>query len=683
MLSGDVLYIIISTMPCVLTSDDAEDDMDLYDDLPEPVNTATGATESLRITIGGGANWEEGGDTSSVGASIFKHFTSNLDDQYAQIQQELGNGDDAKRPSERDDGRSQPRAGSMGQDGMFAPEEKMQGNFGRQSKPQGPLSSSDSGKAPWRMAPLKEGVINDLSATLKKVALFQDLDAFKSQVLNRARGSQNFLTAENTSQILAQVMWDEILIDGDPKSRKLKKEQRKEPRKERETEPREELQRDSRRDWEKDSRKKWERDSREKWEVDSRKEWDGGDKKKMERMEHKQHVGGPSQKIGGDLGEEKNLRKMEHGRPIIDQGKQRRHLEKSPSQDQAEKRSARPGSSSGVGDDPNMEGGDQKQCSLCGRQYHSTYKLWSHQASEHAGEMMVLKCPAQCSFATVNAEHLKWHLVRCRQLLQQICSYCNEGFSSKQAVWVHQANVHSTAVKALACISKQCEFKTVDQSHLQEHQASCEFVKKTLCNICRLFCPSLESLYTHKAQAHADSVEVLKCAQGCNFITIDADHLKSHYSQCPALIVECSICNEKCMTKGDLYTHLATAHRRRMPQIFTCTSSCSFVSVSNGHRREHMKACPTLRCGHCNEQYSNEEKLNKHKEILAGPLGMNPHQCPFCSSSFTDTYSVWIHQARSHPDKVETFSCRCSFLTSNEGHLHMHLKCCPEGAKQY
>ena len=659
--------------------------MDLYDELLEPVNTATGATESLRITIGGGANWEESGDTSSVGASIFKHFTSNLDDQYAQIQQELGNEDDAKRPSEQYDGRLQPGASSMGQDEMSATEQKMQQSFGRQSKLQRATSSSDSGKAPWRMEPLKEGAVNDLSATLKKVALFQDLDAFKSQVLHRARGSQNFLTPENTSQILAQVMWDEILIDADPMTSKLKKEQKKDPKNKWETEPHQEWERDSRREWEEDSTKEWEWNSKEEWEMDSRREWERGDNKEMERMEHKQHVGRPSQNIDVDFSEETNPSKMEHSRPIMDQSKQRRLLEKSPSQDQAEKRSARPGSSSGVGDDPSMEGGDQNQCSLCGRQYHSSYKLWSHQASEHAGEMMVLKCPAQCSFVTVNAEHLKWHLVCCRQLLQQICSYCNEGFPSKQAVWVHQANVHSTAVKALACICKQCEFKTVDQSHLQEHQASCEFVKKTLCNICRLFCPSLESLYTHKAQAHADSFKVLKCIEECDFVTIDEDHLQSHYSDCSALTVECNSCKEKFKCKEDLYTHLATVHRRMSSQIYCCTSSCSFVTVAKGHQIEHMKTCPTLHCGHCDRQYRSEESLSIHKQYLTDSSLIfvdKRLQCQFCSSTFTNIYGAWIHQARSHPDKVETFSCSCSFFTSNKKHLHEHQKRCPAAAKQ-
>ncbi len=291
------------------------------------------------------------------------------------------------------------------------------------------------------------------------------------------------------------------------------------------------------------------------------------------------------------------------------------------------------------------------QCPLCRQVFPSLRILRIHHKEDHAARSPEFSCLFEnCEFTTTTRDLLEGHMSKHQEPI--FCDICEERFSSKENMWVHQARFHSELKNVLKCI--KCDFVTVDIVHFGTHQSQCV----VFCNTCKAGFRSSEQVWAHQAQAHPHRVAVLSCTPPCDFVTVSRSHLEQHLAACPRAV---AMTKRAANHSGSPHaTNPMTKNRQR----FRCVNKCGFETDVLPQLHQHEDRC------------RSEVEVQDHQDQDEESV----FQCSLCSITLKSEEDMWIHLAREHGNIVGVLRCvgSCDFVTTEKSHLKEHAASCTE-----
>ena len=219
------------------------------------------------------------------------------------------------------------------------------------------------------------------------------------------------------------------------------------------------------------------------------------------------------------------------------------------------------------------------------------------------------------------------------------------------------------------------------------------------CSFCAFTASTVRDIRKHKKERHREMLKVIQCDQ-CSFVTHWKDSMTLHrkYHDLPAewSQVKCDHCdyiyafNPKIpktnrRAQQQLNGHMNEEHAElKLPcqhcdKTFWTEKRLTSHTLSHTHvaKREYHKTGAgtdgkgSLQCEHCDYKCKNASRLKFH--INAVHLGVRPHLCDFCPSSFPTKGALNTHR-KSHTNE-RNFPCMfCEKKFHSKGNLLTHVR---------
>lgn len=178
------------------------------------------------------------------------------------------------------------------------------------------------------------------------------------------------------------------------------------------------------------------------------------------------------------------------------------------------------------------------------------------------------------------------------------------------------------------------------------------------CIVCGKVFEKKKNLLQHQIQAHDLRKELghFRCAY-CNRDTDGVEELHLHLKELHQTALEyhvCKICDMFFCFTTSVQKHMAREHP---DEAFKC-ELCDERSKSITQLKEHLAtAHPGAKfgCNYCKREFSTLSMVKQH--IFRTHLKLK-NICDFCSYAFEDGETYKSHISASHPDHVESFTCK-------------------------
>lgn len=161
---------------------------------------------------------------------------------------------------------------------------------------------------------------------------------------------------------------------------------------------------------------------------------------------------------------------------------------------------------------------------------------------------------------------------------------------------------------------RNCDFKSVNKSHLLEHEAT-HSNQKSKCDICKRVYNTVKSLVNHIRKYHLDS------ARGKAYLET---FLTGRKNTGTTIIHQCHVCNRKFKKKIDRDRHLFIHDIKDLPNIQSCLL-CDYTASRRIYLEKHfLKHRILYRCCECQDVFLSSVRLSDHlssvhvKEDLEG-----------------------------------------------------------------
>jgi len=215
------------------------------------------------------------------------------------------------------------------------------------------------------------------------------------------------------------------------------------------------------------------------------------------------------------------------------------------------------------------------------------------------------------------------------------CSTCNQGFSTKGSLVVH--NRKHSGEKPYSCTTCSARFTT--QGNLKRHLQSHTGVKPWVCNVCN-------SRFTEKK-----SLKV---------------HQRIHTGERP---YKCKLCEQSFSQRSTLRSHLAVHTKRKPHTCDLCGRSFSQKSNLTSHKSRHYSV-RNFSCDYCECKFHNKGDLIRHTKGHANDRSLT---CEVCSKTFSRQNNLTDHLNRHYDIKPwQCGLCQLRFFTRLQ--VKQHLK---------
>lgn len=149
---------------------------------------------------------------------------------------------------------------------------------------------------------------------------------------------------------------------------------------------------------------------------------------------------------------------------------------------------------------------------------------------------------------------------------------------------------------------RNCDFKSVNKSHLLEHEAT-HSNQKAKCDICKRVYNTVKSLVNHIRKYHLDS------GRGKAYLET---FLTGRKNAGTTIIHQCHVCNRKFKKKIDRDRHLFIHDIKDLPNIQSCLL-CDYTASRRIYLEKHfLKHRILYRCCECQDVFLSSVRLSDH-----------------------------------------------------------------------
>ena len=358
------------------------------------------------------------------------------------------------------------------------------------------------------------------------------------------------------------------------------------------------------------------------------------------------------------------------------------------------------------------------QCQYCKKQFTRKFSWINHEVTVHQSSNLpvsttIIKCKHCDKIFTSNASlaiHERSHVGE----KPYKCKTCGKGFNHKSNLTEH-ARIHSD-VKPYSCDYCGGRFRFL--SNLKTHQKMHLGIKKFECKVCGHKFTQKSGLETHlPTHTGEQPYHCPYCKVGAWHTKAMKDHIKLHHSkekktkviaskklecsECnqtfshPSMLAQhmtqhsdkfmCRTCNMRFPNNNRLQVHLKGRNhieiaKNPSPDKHHQCSICKTIFLKSKALQKHMKghSDDPFKCYICNVNFSNEDKLKRHKTSFAHKQQKNAfsdiaphtgHQCTTCGKAYPTIAKLAAHR-NSHTDKFKCYICLIRF--PSEWHLNRH-----------
>jgi uncharacterized Zn-finger protein len=145
---------------------------------------------------------------------------------------------------------------------------------------------------------------------------------------------------------------------------------------------------------------------------------------------------------------------------------------------------------------------------------------------------------------------------------------------------------------------------------------------------------------------------------------------------------ECTLCEYKCTTKGNLKRHIKMVHDKI--KDFEC-SLCDYKFSTKGNLKTHIKQVhdkiKDVQCSLCEYKFSTKGNLKTHIKQVHDKI--KDFECTLCEYKCSEKNTLKKHIKQVH-DKIKNFECTlCKFKCSLNSNLKRHIKIVHDKIKDF
>ena len=340
-----------------------------------------------------------------------------------------------------------------------------------------------------------------------------------------------------------------------------------------------------------------------------------------------------------------------------------------------------------------QDGTDKFKCPKCPMTCTSLTKLIAHYTVLHVNSNYRTFSCTECNFKTISSDSLERHILRKHHKNKAMhsftvkvyrCPECPRILKSKSELIVH-SRVH-TGERPYPC--NECSYRAKQKRHLMGHIKNIHQKDKSA------------AVQKPKKRYHCPDCSLVFNTAG-RFL----EHNRTHTGD---KLFNCSVCNHKCRTNGDLKVHMMLHQDDIGDTKFESRSlrncpHCPYKNFSLLKLTEHMKLHDgehPFECNQCEYKAKSEEHLKYHKTIhqngklfkcseceygtnsenafshhMEDHTGEQKYACQDCSRTFKYKLQLTRHMANAH--NVKPFKCLepdCGFATATKFSLINHTK---------
>ena len=187
---------------------------------------------------------------------------------------------------------------------------------------------------------------------------------------------------------------------------------------------------------------------------------------------------------------------------------------------------------------------------------------------------------------------------------------------------------------------------------------------KVACDLCGEKFDDKNELENHKVVYHLN-YKCKECSFKAHSVIIIEEHVKSEHTSSH---IKCNSCDEDFSNEEQLEKHKSSSH-----VTFKC-NECTFTAQKKQDKEEHIKRehSPTLvKCELCEETFRNQEQLQTHKSSSHIAI-----KCTKCTFTAQNKDKIEEHVRNEHSNAIvpnEEFKCdKCTFKCNLSVDLLLH-----------
>lgn len=309
----------------------------------------------------------------------------------------------------------------------------------------------------------------------------------------------------------------------------------------------------------------------------------------------------------------------------------------------------------------------QFKCDICLQTFPSALSLTGHQKKHAVVEKEFICSVVECSKTFYSRCNFKKHMKCHSDEKSFLCNVCGKAFRTK----THLQNHSRTHTGERPFVCSVCNKTFSQPGNLHMHKKLHTNDRKYICEVCgKRFIQKVDlqgHMYKH-TQEKPYSCTI--CGKKYGLHVSLSYHMKTHQPR--PYQYHCEICNQDCMTRSFLNTHMKY-HSGIKPH--TCDICGKSFTMSHGLKRHKRKHATVLqyKCTVCDKSYKYTESLHKHM-TTHGPG--EKFRCATCNKDFPYMSSLRQHQVVH--SGIKPFKCqRCDKEFNLKGNLKKHMVKCP------
>ncbi|KAL3859095.1 hypothetical protein ACJMK2_009328, partial [Sinanodonta woodiana] len=203
-----------------------------------------------------------------------------------------------------------------------------------------------------------------------------------------------------------------------------------------------------------------------------------------------------------------------------------------------------------------------------------------------------------CDKVFKTLSHMRLHCLIHTELKPFKCPKCSYSSNCRGNLYTHMRKHTGQFYK---CSSPNCQFKTVNKSHLIEHEATHSNIRHP-CEVCKKDYNTIKSLINHVRKYHTSK-------KGKEYLQTFQQGRDVRGS---TVIHQCHVCNRKFKKKIDRDRHLFVHDIRDIPNI-QCCELCDYMASRRVYLEKHFQKHRVIyRCSLCDQKFLSSLRLIDH-----------------------------------------------------------------------